>query len=66
MTKDSTEAQRPLSYWEHNDPLAQILANVSGKARRQMIRDFWNAGAIDQLEEDQKGSNAKYKNLTTD
>lgn len=51
MTKDTTEAQRPQSYWEHNDPLAQILANVSGKARRQMIRDFWNAGAIDQLED---------------
>lgn len=51
MTKDNTEAQRPHSYWEHTDPLAEILANVSGKARREMIRDFWNAGAIDQLED---------------
>ena len=51
MTKDNSEAQRPQSYWEHTDPLAEILANVSGKARREMIRDFWNAGAIDQLED---------------
>ena len=51
MTKDKIEAQRPKRYWEHNDPLAEILANVSGKARREMIRDFWNAGAIDQIED---------------
>ena len=51
MTKDNNEAQRPHSYWEHTDPLAEILANVSGKARREMIRDFWNAGAIEQLED---------------
>lgn len=51
MTTYNNETQRPQSYWEHTDPLAQILANVSGKARREMIRDFWNAGAIDQLED---------------
>ena len=51
MTTENIEAYRPKSYWEHTDPLAEILANVSGKARREMIRDFWNAGAIEQLEE---------------
>jgi hypothetical protein len=51
MTKDNIEAQRPQRYWDHKNPLAEILANVSGKARRQMIRDFWNAGAIDQVED---------------
>ena len=51
MTQKTDKHYRPSSYWEHNDPLAEILAGVSGKARRQMIRDFWNTGRIEDLEE---------------
>jgi len=29
---------RPLSYWDHADPVAAILANVKGEARRIAIR----------------------------
>lgn len=46
-----TENIRPESYWSHNDPLAQILAGVSGKARRAMIKDFWEAGNLEQMED---------------
>jgi hypothetical protein len=42
----------PKSYWEVPDPLQAILVNVKGRRRRQMIRDFWEAGAIEQLEKD--------------
>jgi hypothetical protein len=41
---------RPDSYWEDNDPLAAILRNVKGTNRRQMIRDYWNAGHIEDLD----------------
>jgi len=44
------EAFRPDSYWEDNDPLAAILRNVKGAMRRQMIRDRWNAGTIEDLD----------------
>jgi hypothetical protein len=43
---------RPQSYWEVSDPLGAILVNVKGRRRREMILDFWEAGAIDQLEKD--------------
>jgi hypothetical protein len=43
---------RPQSYWDISDPLAAILVNVKGTRRRQMIRDYWEAGAIDALEKD--------------
>ena len=44
------EEDRPQSYWIHADPLAELLAGISGKARRAMIRDYWNAGQLDQLD----------------
>ena len=31
-------SHRPTSYWEHRDPLQAILAGISGRARREMIR----------------------------
>jgi hypothetical protein len=41
---------RPESYWDVSDPLRAILVNVKGTQRRPMIRDYWDAGAIDKLE----------------
>ena len=41
---------RPESYWHVSDPLQAILVNVKGTRRRQMIRDYWEAGAIAELE----------------
>ena len=41
---------RPESYWNVSDPLQAILVNVKGTRRRQMIRDYWEAGAIGELE----------------
>ena len=41
---------RPESYWDVSDPLQAILVNVKGTRRRQMIRDYWEAGAIAELE----------------
>jgi hypothetical protein len=46
----NSESFRPASYWEDNDPLAAILRNVKGTLRRQMIRDHWNAGTIEDLD----------------
>ena len=43
---------RPESYWKTLDGLNALLTNVKGTRRREMIRDFWKAGAIDQLEKD--------------
>ena len=43
-------AFRPESYWDVADPLGTILVNVKGTRRRQMIRDYWEAGAIADLE----------------
>jgi hypothetical protein len=42
---------RPQSYWRLSNPLGAILVNVKGKRRRQIIRDYWEAGAIGELEE---------------
>jgi hypothetical protein len=42
---------RPKSYWRLSDPLGAILVNVKGTRRRQMIRDYWEAGAVGELEE---------------
>jgi hypothetical protein len=42
---------RPKSYWDPlDDPLLAILKNVKGMRRRQMIREYWEAGAIEELE----------------
>jgi hypothetical protein len=40
---------RPQSYWDISDPLEAILKNVKGTQRRQMIRDYWEAGRIEEL-----------------
>jgi len=40
----------PKSYWDDNDPLSAILRNVKGENRRQMIRDYWNEGRLEQLD----------------
>lgn len=45
----------PACYWdEPEDTLAQLLRNVQGTARREMIRDYWQAGQIDLLQEELK------------
>jgi hypothetical protein len=42
---------RPLSYWEiPGSPLELVLRNVKGAKRREMIRDFYEQGRLDQLE----------------
>lgn len=41
----------PETYWSDGDPLAAILRNVTGENRRQMIRDYLDAGQLDQIEE---------------
>ena len=40
---------RPKSYWDISDPLEAILKNVKGTNRRQMIRDYWDTGRIEEL-----------------
>ena len=40
---------RPESYWDISDPLEAILKNVKGTNRRQMIRDYWEAGRLPSL-----------------
>ena len=41
---------RPKSFWTAvSDPLAAILRNVKGRNRREMIRDYYEAGKLDQL-----------------
>jgi len=43
---------RPESYWSSPDPLSLILSHVKGSNRRQMIRDYWNAGVLKELDDD--------------
>jgi hypothetical protein len=40
----------PATYWSDADPLASIIRNVKGENRRQMIRDYWAAGKLDELD----------------
>jgi hypothetical protein len=41
---------RPESFWETaSDPLTAILRNVKGRRRREMIRDYYIAGKLDEL-----------------
>ena len=42
---------RPSSYSEPQDPLETILLNVKGTNRRKMIRDYWKAGKLEELDE---------------
>jgi hypothetical protein len=41
---------RPKSYWKDADPLSAILRNVTGENRRRMIRDYWRAGKLEELD----------------
>jgi hypothetical protein len=44
---------RPESFWTAaSDPLAAILRNVKGRSRREMIRDYYAAGKLDQLSDE--------------
>jgi hypothetical protein len=45
-------SQQPASYWEDPNPLDSILRNVKGRQRRQMITDYWNAGRLDELDDE--------------
>ncbi|MFX3681364.1 MAG: hypothetical protein ACN6I3_00415 [bacterium] len=51
MKSQKIEDYRPQNYWDHDDPLDEILAGIGGKARRAMIRDYWNEGRIEELDE---------------
>jgi hypothetical protein len=43
---------RPESYWAPaRNPLEAALRNVKGRNRREMIRDYYDAGKLDQLHE---------------
>ena len=42
---------RPDTYWSAADPLALILGHVKGTNRRQMIRDYWEAGVLKALDD---------------
>jgi hypothetical protein len=43
---------RPESYWgAANNPLEAALRNVTGRNRRQMIRDYYKAGKLEELDE---------------
>jgi hypothetical protein len=40
---------RPESFWVVADPLVAILRNVKGRNRREMIKDYYAAGKLDEL-----------------
>jgi hypothetical protein len=41
---------RPKSFWAAaSDPLTAILRNVKGRNRREMIRDYYAAGKLEEL-----------------
>jgi hypothetical protein len=43
---------RPESYWSAaNNPLEAALRNVKGRNRREMIRDYYKAGKLEELDE---------------
>lgn len=50
LTKEDLD-YRPDSYWESSNPLDVILARISGKNRRQMIIDYWDAGILEELDD---------------
>ena len=47
--KDIDYGFHPESYREVTDPLGALLLNAKGTNRRQMIRDYWEAGRIEEL-----------------
>src|SRR5687768_17466458 len=40
----------PESYWDDMDPLSAILRNVKGERRRELVRTFWAAGKLEELD----------------
>ena len=42
---------RPDSYWDETDPLSLILKAVKGTQRRNMIKDYWDQGKFELLDE---------------
>lgn len=40
---------RPASCWKNDDPLAEILQNVTGTRRRRVIAKAWENGTLDEL-----------------
>ena len=52
MKNNTHNDYRPQTYWAHKNPLSEILAGISGKARRAMIRDFWEYDLLDELPPD--------------
>lgn len=48
---DIDYTETPASYWEDANPLTSILKNVKGAVRRRMIRDCWNEGCLEDLED---------------
>jgi hypothetical protein len=43
---------RPESYWDdQSDPLSAVLRNIKGRNRRQMIRDYWAQGRLEDLDD---------------
>lgn len=51
MKKNEDDSFRPESYWKHSDPLSEILSGISGTARREMIRDYWERGELSEIED---------------
>ena len=43
---------QPENYWKNlDDPLNEILKNVTGTQRRGMITDYWDAGKLEELDD---------------
>ena len=50
---DGIDEFRPESFWTAaSDPLDAILRNVKGGNRREMIRDYYAAGKLDELSDE--------------
>lgn len=55
MAKSTTKKTgefRPKSYWNIEDPLSAILAHISGKERRKLIKNHWNAGRFNEINDE--------------
>ena len=42
---------RPDSYWNQRDPISLILRDVKGTQRRKIIKDYWDQGKFELLDE---------------
>lgn len=43
---------RPKTYWGHPSPLKVILSGISSPKRRALITEYYNAGRLDQLDDE--------------